>query len=310
MTSPRQTKLVISLIAASLAALGASTQAPGAEAGAALSLKAPVPASLGPVKTPSLPELPLPHPSLPLPTVPAGVAETPSLPKLPRPHPSLPLPTVPAPVAETPSLPKLPRPHPSLPLPSAPAPLHPVSPPHGVLPPPVPGPITIHRAVPPSVQSPAAGGGQGSSPQAAGHASGGESSGPTGAGSTASVRRGHEASPSWWTDRARAAGLQLSAPKSSSVPPVSGGPPSGGASAGAIGTTSTVHYASPPAKRAHAGSPGSSGAKDLLGLHLSAATGQAMMVALLALAAMGLLALLFTDELQLVLSRLIQRRPS
>jgi hypothetical protein len=35
-----------------------------------------------------------------------------------------------------------------------------------------------------------------------------------------------------------------------------------------------------------------------------------MMLALLALAAMGLLALLFTDELQLVLGRLTHRRPS
>ena len=75
-----------------------------------------------------------------------------------------------------------------------------------------------------------------------------------------------------------------------------------------MGTASTAHYAAPPAKRAR--SLGSSLAKDLLGLHLSAETGQAMMLALLALAAMGLLALLFTDELQLVLSRLIQRRPS
>jgi hypothetical protein len=67
-------------------------------------------------------------------------------------------------------------------------------------------------------------------------------------------------------------------------------------------------FAPAAAKRAHAAAA-SSGGQVLAGLRRAAETGQAMMLAMIALGAMGLLALLFSDELQLVLSRLIQRPP-
>jgi hypothetical protein len=52
---------------------------------------------------------------------------------------------------------------------------------------------------------------------------------------------------------------------------------------------------------------GASAVKDLLGLRVGPQTGQAMMLVLLALAAMGLFALLFAKELQEILARVTQR---
>jgi hypothetical protein len=57
----------------------------------------------------------------------------------------------------------------------------------------------------------------------------------------------------------------------------------------------------------HLATRGSSPIKELLGVRLSPETGQALMIVLIVLAATGLLALLFNDELQLVLGRLTGR---
>jgi hypothetical protein len=108
---------------------------------------------------------------------------------------------------------------------------------------------------------------------------------------------------------ARAAARTLSAPASVPAQP----PGSGRLPVAPVGqsSTPTAPGGTGGATLLHASHDGAGhgafGAKDLLGLRAGPQTGQAMMLVMLALAAMGLLALLFAKELQEVLARVTQR---
>ncbi|HWX74641.1 MAG TPA: hypothetical protein VNZ05_04995 [Solirubrobacteraceae bacterium] len=103
---------------------------------------------------------------------------------------------------------------------------------------------------------------------------------------------------------ARAASRHLGPGASLGLPPAGGAP---GRPAGAAAGASTGASAGAQVHTRARGAPDSSNGKDLLGLHIPAQTGQAMMVALIALGAAILLALLFSEEIGLVLARVTQR---
>jgi hypothetical protein len=297
-------KIGLPLIASLVGALAGSAQAQGTLL-TAVSLPAPAPALPAPLSTPTLPAS---TPSLPAPT-PRAVPQ-PSSTSTPAPR----LPSVSVPSGPSISTSSTPEPTaPAIHVSASPSPVPSVSVSSSVTPSksvsgPAPGPIgqalpitgTVRGASAPAsnpaagsasaAHSPAAGTEASRGLQALGAGSGGGPGGPFGVGAW---RRG-----SGYGTRAVAA--QLAAFASSLAHTLAGLGQIGGAGPSAGGA---VHAT--PADRG--ATPSASSAKDPLGLELPPETGQAMMVAMIALGAMLLLGVLFSDELQQLLSRLTQR---
>ena len=317
MTLPGKAKTAVPLTAALLATLAASPQAQ-AQGTLIGTVSLQTPAIPAPLSTPSLPA-PTPRP-VSLPQPPSSTSTPPVR-----------VPSVSTPSVSTPSLPSISTPSTPAPAPSAPAPKVHVS---GTT---SPAPsVNVSSSVTPSTSvngpgsgsvaqaSPTTAATRGASAPAPGSAASrqGSTLAARSAGGNEALRsllalgagagggpgsrpgRGAAGGAGPWRDGsgygARAAAAQLSAFASSlaralsGLGQIGGSGPSGGA---AVHTTRADRGAA----------PASSSAKDPLGLELPPQTGQAMMVALIALGALLLVGVLFRDELQQLLSRLTQR---
>ena len=269
MTSPKKASIVFPLVAALWGALCLCAPAHGALLGASVSL--PAPAIPPPPNTPSLPAPRVPS------TPTTDVSTT----------------TAPVPSVEVST--------------SAPAPVS-----VGAAP-----PVPVAQALPSSgptreARTAAAPAAAGSTPGFLSHAPGpyAARSGPPGNGSAggtgAAAALNRELGQLGSSATARGAALRLSE-LTSALATALRGFGIGVAAPGAAGSARPAS-ALPPRPQA-GGARSSSGSRDLLGLKLPPEAGQAIMVAVIALASMLLLGVLFSDELGRLFSRLIHRSP-